>query len=267
MWNPGTPGATGYVIEARAGERGKRVKLLLDTGSPGLYVVERIANKRGFHQLSEQTTFGGGGDRRHATRRGLFDSFAIGELRFRSVLATASSDEVDPLGRYHGLIGLSAFNGYRVTLDLKRKRLIARRAPEAAPEGAPYWVVSGQWLVRVRDGDDRRDGLFLFDTGATRTLIGTRFVEGLEGVRIGEGSEIHGFGGALEGARAVDGIVLEFERHRVGPHDLRSVDLSLRSKMGGVEISGLLGLDLLDGPRITVDTVHRVIELTPPGDR
>jgi hypothetical protein len=252
------------VIEARIGEGGKRVKLLLDTGSPGLFVVERIANKRGFSELSQQTTFGGGGDRRHTTRRGFFDVFSIGDLRFRSVLATTSRDEVDPEGRYHGLIGLAAFNGFRVTLDFKRKTLILDPAPDLAPDGAPYWVVAGQWLVRVHEGRGLRDGLFLFDTGATRTLLGTDFVAGLDEVQLEDPVEIQGFGGAIGGARRVDGVVVEFRGHRVGPRDLRAVDVSLRSKMGGVEVSGLLGLDLLDGPRITVDTVHRVIDLAPP---
>lgn len=264
LWDPATRETIGYVIEARIGDKRKRVRLLLDTGSPGLYLVDRIARKHGFTELSEQTTFGGGGDRRHATRRGTFDSFAVGELRFRSALATAARHEIDPLGRFHGVLGIAIFNGYRITLDLTRKMLTLDPARETPTDGSPYWVVGGQWLVVAREVERGREGLFLLDTGATNTLLATSFIEGLEYARLRTVKEVHGFGGAIRGARAVDGVELEFLGRRIGPRDLRAVDVSLQSKMGGVEISGFLGLDLLEGPQIRVDTVHRVVSIVTP---
>jgi tetratricopeptide (TPR) repeat protein len=265
VWDPATGRTIGYVIQARVGDKGKRVRLLLDTGSPGLLLVHRVARKRGFVPISEQTSFGGGGRRRHRTRRGFFDTFAIGELRFREALATSTRSEIDPAGRFQGVLGLSVFNGYRVILDLPNKLLRLEPGVEAAPGGVPYWVVGGQWLVRASASDGRRDGLFLFDTGATRTLLSAGFVEGLGGARLRRPVEVRGVGGAIQGVQIVDGIAIEFQGKSVGPSDLRAVDLSLQGKMGGVELSGFLGLDLLDGSRITVDTVHRVISLAALG--
>ena len=39
----------------------------------------------------------------------------------------------------------------------------------------------------------------------------------------------------------------------------RAIDLSLRSQVGGVEISGFLGLDLLGGKKIVIDTRRRTV--------
>ena len=55
-----------------------------------------------------------------------------GELSFTDALASTSESEFDPQRRYHGLIGISVFNGYRVTLDLSRQRLLL--APAGGPE-------------------------------------------------------------------------------------------------------------------------------------
>jgi hypothetical protein len=42
---------------------------------------------------------------------------------------------------------------------------------------------------------------------------------------------------------------------------MNAVDLSQRSRLSGIQISGFLGLDLLDGEVVVLDTVHRTIHL------
>jgi hypothetical protein len=49
-----------------------------------------------------------------------------------------------------------------------------------------------------------------------------------------------------------------------GPSGLVAVDLSERSAAGGVEVSGLIGLDLLGGAVVVVDTVHRTVSAHRP---
>jgi hypothetical protein len=247
----------GYVLEATAGPRGKRLRLLLDTGSPGLFLVHRAARKRGFEPLAEETAFGGGGDRRHPSTRGLLSSLAFGELRFRDALVATTGREIDPTGRYHGLIGLSAFRGYRVVLDLQAPRLILEPPGAELPgEVRPYWIVSGQLTVTVA-AEGGPAGLFLLDTGATTTLVSLRYADGVPGALVAERAAVRGFGGRLEGARVVRGLELVFGGSGTGGGPLRGVDLSLRSRLGGVEISGFLGLDLLRDRRFVIDTVSQ----------
>jgi len=245
----------GFVVKVGLGDAGKPVRLLLDTGSAGLFLVERIAKKRGFEPLTRETIFGGGGDQRHVSPRGLFSRFDLEGLRFTNALATTTEQEFERRGRFHGVLGLSVFDGYLVTLDLKRGRLVLDE--EASGEdGAPYWTISGQLLVRA-SANEEYAGLFLFDTGATTTLLSAAFASGIEGVRFQEPARVLGFGGAREGARYVRGVRVGFLGLGGGPGPLPTVDLSRRSRLTGVEISGYLGLDLLEGSRIVVDTGAR----------
>jgi hypothetical protein len=254
----------GYVVEARIGAKDKPVKLMLDTGSSGLFLVERMARKRGFEFLSEETAFGGGGDKRHRNRRGLFESFRLGELRFNAALAGTTRSELEPYGRYHGLLGIQALAGYRALLDLENQELVLtlEGETESNTAGEPFWMVSGQMLVNAtaRSGVA---GLFLFDTGATWTILSKRFAASLEGVRFEPTTGVRGFGGAVEDASIVSGTAIGFGGLSSGENALRSFDMSVRSAVGGVEVSGFIGLDLLDEARITIDTVAQRVIVEP----
>lgn len=248
----------GFVVKVRVGPKRKPVKLLLDTGSNGVFLVERMALRRGFESLAEETVFGGGGDRRHTTRRGLFPRFEVGELVFEDALVSTTPEELEPQGRFHGVLGISVFAGWRVTLDLPGERLLLDRGP--APAGAsPYWTVAGQMLVRA-GAPDGPEGMFLFDTGATGTFVARSFAERLEDVEWGAPVEVRTFGGRME-SRLVAGIELAFQGIAGDGRALSVVDLSLRSRLGRVEISGYLGLDLWQKRRVVIDTVSRQVSV------
>lgn len=254
----------GYVVEARIGPKDKPVKLMLDTGSSGLFLVERMARKRGFEFLAEDTAFGGGGDQRHRNRRGLFSSFRLGELRFSDALAGTTRRELEPYGRYHGLLGIQVLAGYQALLDLPNQELILTRTNDSRsePQGEPFWMLSGQMLVNatVRNG---RPGLFLFDTGATWSILSKRFAASLEGLRSEPTAGLRGFGGAVEDVSIVRGTAVYFDGLDGGKNGLRSFDMSVRNGVGGVEVSGFIGLDLLNDVRITIDTVAQWVTVEP----
>jgi hypothetical protein len=258
IWDPATGTVQGFVIRVGLGEKRKPVPLLLDTGSPGLFVIRRAARKRGFDSLAEQTQFGGGGDRRHVTSRGLFPSATIGDLRFADALASSNKQEMDPTGRYHGVIGLAVFNGYRVTLDLENDRLLLD-SPVDPADGETYWTIEGQWLVP--GSVTGQPSLLLLDTGATHSAVDLSTAERIPGARMGPPVTMHGFGGRIEGARRVSGVEIAIQGLESGSGPMNAVDLSTRSRLGGVELSGFVGLDLLDGKRIVIDTVARRIAI------
>lgn len=259
VWDETTGETIGYVVRAAAGEKGKAVRLLLDSGNHGLYVIRRLARKGGFAPLGEATTYGGGGERRHTVDRGVFPSFALGELKYGDALVTSTDEEIEATGRFHGLLGLSPFGGYRVTLDLDEKRL--RLDWDAEPlDGEPYWVVAGQILVRARAAGGE-PGLFLFDTGAMRSLVSAAYAERLKGAVIRSAASVQGLGGTYEGARIVENASMEFQGLS-GEGPLFAVDTSVRSRMTGVEISGNLGLELLGGKRIVIDTGSQTIRVS-----
>ena len=249
----------GCRVKVRLGTRRKPLWLLLDTGSSGLFLEAGAAQRRGFTELAEEITFGGGGDRRHRSARGLFERFELGELVFADALAVTTATDLDPEGRFQGVVGLSVFDGYRITLDFQRGRMILDREPLAL-DSSPYWTLSGQMLVRagVPSG---AEGLFLFDTGATTTILDLGFAGDLPLARIGEPAPMRGYGGSVASARAIHGARLEFQERMTPDGELRAVDLSMRSRLGRVRISGFLGIDLMDGALVVIDTRERRLSL------
>jgi len=249
----------GYLLEVKLGSRKKPTRLMLDTGSHGLFVLDRIVNKKGFRPLATKTLFGGGGKRRHESRRGLISPASLGDLIFEDALVTSTADELDATGRFHGLLGVAIFGGHRVTLDLENGRL--RLSRESDPiAGSPYWWFSGQMLVRVEAGDGT-SGLFVFDTGATQSVVANSFVDRIDEARLSQSAPVRAFGGIIAGAKRVSGIELTFQGHSTGDSGLIAYDFEVQSRLSGVEVSGLLGLDVLDGLQIVIDTVAQRILL------
>ena len=138
---------------------------------------------------------------------------------------------------------------------------LAPPAEDAA--GSPYWLVDGQLLVEAQVGPDER-GLFLLDSGASRTMVARDLASRVGAAREGQPVRIQAFGGARRGVNELTGVVVRFEGAEVGPDGLRAVDLSIRSRLAGVEVSGFLGLDLLRGRRVAIDTTRQRVRLETP---
>jgi predicted aspartyl protease len=255
----------GFFVEATLANR-KKVRLLLDTGSTGLFVVERAVKKGGLTALSEETVFAGGGSGRASSSRGLLEKLALGGVGFADALITTTKDEFDPQGRIHGVLGLNVFSGYRVTMDLGKGRLSLDRCG-GEPGGAPYWDVGGQMLVRTAAAGGA-DGLFLFDTGATRSMFARAYAEAVPGAQIASAAAVRTYGGNVLGATSVRGVKLRFLDLEGDGGPAYTTDLTQRSRLGGVEVSGFLGMDMLDGAKIVVDTcAQRVAVSADPSKR
>jgi tetratricopeptide (TPR) repeat protein len=251
--------AAGYVLEARVKD-GKRLKLLLDTGASGLFAVERILSRGGFAPLSRDTVYGGGGRGSAASKRGLLAEIEFGGLKYKDALVSASSEELHPSGAFHGVIGLSVFSGYRVTLDLERGRLVLDRSETpVSGESERYWVVSGQMLVEVRTGSGET-ALMVLDTGASRSVLSKEFARALPEAKVGGSAVARGYAGPHPDAQTVKGVRLEFLGLEDRGDAKTAVDFAQRSRIGGVELSGLLGMDVLDGNVLVIDPgSHRVL--------
>ena len=256
----GAGGVTAYLVDADMGGRSP-VPLMFDTGSTDLFMVKRIARRRGFEELAIETAFGGAGDKRHRSARGLLPTVAIGGVRYADALTTTTRQDLERTGRFHGVIGLSFWDGYHARIDLDDRRLVFDRTLPETEDGLPYWVVSGQMLVEVETSTGHR-GLFLFDTGATRSTLSLDFAERIPEARIGDRVTVWGYGGQFRETRAITGVGLIFEGRESSSERLNGVDLSLQSRVSGVEISGLLGLDMLADRTIELDTRTQRISMT-----
>ena len=247
----------GYFVEATLANR-KKIRLLLDTGSTGLFVVLRAVKKGGLSLLSDETVFAGGNTGRTPSSRGLLATLSLGELEIEDALVTTTTDEFDPQGRIHGVLGLNVFDGYRVTLDFPRQKLILS-LPGDEFQSSRYWDVGGQMLVQA-SASAVHDGLFLFDTGAVRSMVGRSFANSVPGAQVEHAADVRTYGGNVAGAASVRGVKLRLSGFTVdGGGPMFVSDLTQRSRLGGVEISGFVGMDLLDKSKIVIDTVRHVV--------
>jgi len=249
-----------WTVTARLGAKRHAARLLLDTGSGGLFLTDRVARRAGFEALAQETAFGGGGAGRHRSARGLLPALGLGDLRFLDALVTTTPVEIDPTGRYQGILGPGLFEGYRVTLDLHDGVLRLERGGEGLTHGVAYWVVAGQILVRAfaRGGPD---GLFLLDTGATASVLDLDYVAQIPGAKLSERALSRGYGGTIPGARRVENVQIELLGRATRGRDLVAADLSTRSRLGGVEIVGYVGMDLLGGAVLVLDPLARRLDL------
>lgn len=262
---PGRAGSIrGYTLKATVGERRKPVRILLDTGSPGFYLDDPVARKHGMEAIAEETVFGGGGSGRHRSERGILSRLETGAIVYLDVLAFTSGTRLDPAASFRGLIGLDPFQGYIITLDLAKGQMLLSSPPpsgdlwpgEGWSTGARYWTVSGQMLVEAGDAGGA-NGLFILDTGAGRSLVSENFVERVDGAEVRGEGVVRGFGGVREGSRLVEGVDLRFQGLVGNARNLAVDDLKLRSRLSGVEICGFIGLEMLAGQVIRIDTLAR----------
>jgi hypothetical protein len=92
-------------------------------------------------------------------------------------------------------------------------------------------------------------------------MIARTFVDRIQGAQVERSATVRTYGGDVSGASSVRGVTLRFldKEGRGGP--MYTSDLTQRSRLGGVEVSGFLGMDLLDGLTIVVDTRARRVAI------
>jgi predicted aspartyl protease len=111
----------GWVIRARI-NNGPDLRLLVDTGSRGILIGRRVAERLGLETLAETVHRGFGEGESSRGWVMLARRLSIGELEFENPIVEATprdySQDID------GLIGIELFRGLRITLDGPGQRLV-----------------------------------------------------------------------------------------------------------------------------------------------
>ncbi len=266
---PGRPGfPRGFVLEAELGGR-RPEPLLLDTGASGVHLAARAARRAGFQPLAAGTLVGGGGNARHRVRRGIVPVLGLGPVVYRDPLVAAAPGSLERRGAWRGILGADVLGGLRLLFRPRRPAIDLLPADAAAgddplvvdpwdlPAGElPVLRVEGQLLVPLRYGvgRDRREGLFVLDTGASRTILAAGAAEGLPGVRPGSGlRRIRAYGGTVAPVGRVPVLWIGAPdpgrpralRAGVELRDLPVIDPGPRAWLSGTRVTGWLGLDVL----------------------
>ncbi len=272
----------GLIASVGLGEE-RSVPVLLDSGASGLHLSPTIEKKIGFHELVDATLVGGGGDREHAVRRGLVPKVDFGPVAFRDGLGTMAASSLHPTGIYRAIAGVDLLGGMRVSLVRGVSRVQLSEALPVAddpdPRAAQPWPsdrallpilrVEGQLLVPVLLSGPAGglEGFMVFDTGASSTVIDYATAEQVGSVRVGGNSTARAYGGAVELSGRIPALRVSLGGWSHALPDQPVIDLSERTRVGGIAVAGFLGLDAIGDESFTLDLGQGTLSIGAGNER
>jgi predicted aspartyl protease len=240
--------------------------LVLDTGATGFVIPIRVAQKASVTRLATASLSGiGSNSKLSAGYRGVAARVRIGDLEFRDALIDVSNQE--SVGAGDGLIGSDVFARYLVTLDFKARKLRLQPLPGDARPGddpqdpalvpelrnySPFFRF-GHILLLPTSVSGSRQVLFVIDTGAERSLISYEMAEEVGKLMRDDRNGIAGINGRVADVYKTGNLSVEFAGFRQKNQGMTSLDMWEHSRRIGTEISGFLGLPVLDLFTLTID--------------
>jgi tetratricopeptide (TPR) repeat protein len=245
---------------------GTPLALQLDTGASGIMLPHRAADRAGVQKLGD-ANFGGFGDslKSHAGYRGIAERLRIGSVEFHDALINVSGQEA--VGTAGGLIGTDVFSQFLITLDFAAKKLRLDPLPgyQAPDEELHDRVVSaemrnfvpvfrfGHMLLIPTRVNDSREVHFILDTGSAKTLISYEMAGEASKIKRDDATRINGISGQVADVYQTGDLFLEFAGFRQKNLGMTAFNMWEQSRRIGTEISGFLGLPVLNLFTLTID--------------
>ena len=242
------------------------LRLVLDTGASGILIPRWAAEKAGIVGVSG-ATFGGLGDNSKLSGgyRGIVERVRIGNVEFRDALISVSNQE--SVGAADGLIGTNVFSQFLVTLDFAAKDLRLDPLPgyhvgddqlhdrTILPEMQNFTRVYrfGHLLLIPTRVSDSREVLFVIDTGADRTLISYNIAREVSKLNRDDRMRLKGINGQVADLYQTGNLFLQFAGFRQKNLGMTAFDMWEQSRRLGTEVSGFLGLPVLNLFTLTID--------------
>src|SRR6478672_9081966 len=123
----------GYGLRVRLNDRAT-VTLLVDTGSSGITITRKLAEKIGASKLTEQAIEGVGKSGAAVGYKAWVDKVVIGDLEFHDCFVQATPREI---AEVDGIIGMDVFSKFLITLDIPAQKLRLEPLPARAGDGTP----------------------------------------------------------------------------------------------------------------------------------
>jgi hypothetical protein len=201
---------------------------------------------------------------------GVIDSFAVGDVWLGTVPVLVVDDHRlemrdlfgGPARAPVGVLGLDVIEQFRMTLDPGRRSVVLE-LPRGLPEATSVQCVRCEGRCLVPVAIEGRRLWFVLDTGASHSSLTSA---GLRALPDGEARATPGYrrvrtagGGALS-VREVRNLVL-----RVSQTRFFGVDLPVVHRAGDASfpVHGVLGVDLLQKCRVTIDGGRARLESVP----
>jgi predicted aspartyl protease len=275
----------------------KKSRLVIDTGASGLYINSALAKRAGLKPIT-RTQIGGIGD--NGPQGGYLtqaDSIKIGGLEFKNCLVEVS-DRHDVAGN-DGLVGMNVFSQFAVTLDFPWRKLTLGSLPpypgtaaapvelntegqgqHAAADSGPHdryvapemkdWMRvyrSGHALIVPGVMNNKKEDLFMIDTGAQKTVITPAAAQAVTKIHLDDAMTFHGVDGRVKKLYYANDVAVQFGNLLQKNARMTVFDLSAPSRGFGTEISGLLGEDTLGVLVIHIDYRDGLMKFEYSADR
>jgi tetratricopeptide (TPR) repeat protein len=245
----------GYGLRVRLNDRAT-VTLLLDTGSSGVTITRKLAEKIGARKLSEQALEGVGKSGPSMGYKAWVDKVVIGDLEFHDCYVQATPREI---AEVDGTIGTDVFSKYLITLDLAARKLRLDPLPsrgDAEPfkqtEAFTQTFSFGHFLLLPTEVGKKAAGLFVIDSGANANTISPELARLIPEMRAFN-SPMSGASGVVNSAFIADDATMRFAKVSRAGERISTVDLHSVSRDLGVEISGQIGFSAMENMRVTID--------------
>ena len=243
----------GYGLRVRLNDRAT-VTLLLDTGSSGVTITRKLAEKIGASRLSEQALEGIGKSGPVVGYKAWVDKIVIGDLEFHDCFIHATPREI---AQVDGTIGTDVFSKYLIMLDFPGHKLRLEPLPGRNDDGMPAQVFTrtflfGHFLLLPTEVGKKASGLFVIDSGANANTISSELARLMPEMRAFN-SPVSGASGVANSAFIADDATLRFARMNRTGERISTVDLHSVSKGMGVEISGQIGFSAMENLKLTID--------------
>jgi tetratricopeptide (TPR) repeat protein len=245
---------------------GTPLTLQLDTGASGILIPYRAADRAAVVRLAD-ATFGGFGDNLKSPHgyHGIAEHLRIGTVEFRDALIKVSNQEA--VGTADGLIGSDVFSQFLVTLDFASKKLRLNPLPGYQPSDEELHdrVISpdlrdfvpvfrfGHLLLVPTRVNESREVLFVLDTGSAKTLISYEMAGQVGKINLDARTRINGINGQVADVYQTGDLFLQFAGFRQKNLGMTAFNMWDQSRRLGTEVSGFLGLPLLNLFTLTID--------------
>jgi predicted aspartyl protease len=244
---------------------GTLVRLVFDTGAAGIVLSRPAAERVGLARVASAQVRGIGDNvRLGGGFQSIAERFQIGEVQYRDAPISVSDQTF--VGIQDGLIGSNVLAEFLITVDFAGGKLRLDPLPGYHPgEEFSDRVVSPQMesatrvfrfghllLVPVRVGNSS-NRLFVLDTGSATTLISRQLASTVTTLNADDKTGLRGLSGRVGDVYQTGNVVLEFAGFQQKNPVMTAFDTWELSHRLGVEISGFLGLPVLDFFTLTID--------------
>jgi len=250
----------GVIVKARV-NGGPSLRLLLDSGASRLTLDAKAAAKSNCTGGIDLDLVAAAAHAPAGVKQIQAASVEIGTLVLRDLPLLISEKHLGD--GIQGVLPLSVFSPFLIRLDVPRKTLDLLPYP-ASTEGADdLQALSSNNLLFVRGKvNDRREGYFLLDTGASYSALSKTVTSELGfSEALAERVPLQAGTTELDAPLIQSGVRLRFGSTELGAGSVVAIDLSLSSRYHNFDIAGLLGFPALSGSVLVVNYRDRLVRI------